>query len=176
MVTLDRDDITTALDELLDVLVSEQATAHIRIVGGAALAISFGRNETTADVDALYGSSDAVENAARAVARRRGWPDDWLNDKVKMFATHFDNVDDWVTFAVRDDVEIRIAGAPLLLAMKLRAARGRRDSTDIDVLLDEGDIRTVDEAQKVFERFYPEDVLPERAMRQLQARFPRLDG
>ena len=63
MVTLDRDDITAALGELLDALAAEHATAHVRIVGGAALAISFGRDGTTTDVDALYGSSETVENA-----------------------------------------------------------------------------------------------------------------
>ncbi len=172
MVTLERDDITAALGELLDALAAEHATAHIRIVGGAALAISFGRDGTTTDVDALYGSSDAVESATRAVARRRGWPDTWLNDKVKMFATHFDQPDDWTAFAVRDGIEIRIASARLLLAMKLRAARGRRDSADIDLLLDECGIETVDEAQGIFEHFYPEDPLPDRALRQLEARFP----
>lgn len=103
MVTLDRADIVDALGELLDVLVAERATAHIRIVGGAALAIDFGRDGTTADIDALYGSANAVDEAARAIARRRGWPDTWLNDKVKMFATHFDQEDDWSTFAVRYD-------------------------------------------------------------------------
>lgn len=176
MVTLDRDDIVDALDELLTALVAERATAHIRIVGGAALAINFGREGTTADVDALYGSSDTVEEAARTIARRRGWPDSWLNDKAKMFATHFDAEDDWVAYAVRGGVEIRIASAQLLLAMKLRAARGRRDAGDIDLLLDECEVHTVAEARGIFERYYPEEELSDRALRQLEARLSRSES
>ena len=70
-----------------------------------------------------------------------------------------------------DGVEVRIAGAPLLLAMKLRAARGRRDSADIDLLLDECALTNTAQAVQIFERYYPEEALPERARRQLEARF-----
>lgn len=172
MVTLDRDDILAALDELVEVLAAAGTRTHIRIVGGAAIAVRFTRDATTTDVDALYGSAPEVEAAAKHIARRRGWPDDWLNDRVKAFASHFDGPDDWVSFDVRDGVEVRIADAPLLLAMKLRAARGRRDAADIDLLLDACEIATVEEAVAVFERYYPEELLPTRAQAQLTARFP----
>jgi hypothetical protein len=172
LVTFDRDDILGALDELVGVLVAAQARAHIRIVGGAAIAVRFTRDATTTDVDALYGPAPEVEAAAREVARRRGWPDDWLNDKVKLFASHFDGPEDWVSFDVRHGVEVRVADAPLLLAMKLRAARGRRDAADIDLLLDACSITTAEAAVAVFERYYPEELLPPRAQAQLAARFP----
>lgn len=123
MVTLDRDEILAALDELVQVLV-----------------------------------------------------DDWLNDKVKAFASHFDGPEDWMAFDVREGVEVRIAAAPLLLAMKLRAARGRRDSADIDLLLDACEITTAEAAVAVFERYYPEELLPPRARAQLAARFPQRPG
>jgi hypothetical protein len=171
LVTLDRDDIIGALDELVGVLVAAQAPAHIRIVGGAAIAVRFTRDATTTDVDAIYGSAPEVEVAAKQVARRRGWPDDWLNDKVKLFTSHFDGPEDWVSFDVRDGVEVRVADAPLLLAMKLRAARGRRDAADIDLLLDACSITTADAANAVFEHYYPEELLPPRAQAQLTARF-----
>lgn len=171
MVTLDRDDILAALDELVEVLVATGARTHIRIVGGAAIAVCFTRDATTTDVDALYGSAPEVDAAARHIARRRGWPDDWLNDKVKAFASHFDGPEDWISFDVRDGVEVRIATAPLLLAMKLRAARGRRDSADIDLLLDACEITTAEAAVAVFERYYLEELLPPRARAQLAARF-----
>jgi hypothetical protein len=171
LVTLDRDDIIGALDELVGVLVAAQARAHIRIVGGAAIAVRFTRDATTTDVDALYGSAPEVEAAAKQVARRRGWPDDWLNDKVKRFTSHFDGPEDWVSFDVRDGVEVRVADCPLLLAMTLRAARGRRDAADIDLLLDACSITTADAAIAVFEHYYPEELLPPRAQAQLTARF-----
>ena len=172
MVTLDRDDILAALDELVEVLVAAGARAHIRVVGGAAIAVRFTRDATTTDVDALYGSAPEVEAAVQHIARRRGWPDDWLNEKVKAFSSHFDGPEDWVSFDVRGGVDVRIADAPLLLAMKLRAARGRRDAADIDLLLDACEIATAEAAVAVFERYYPEELLPPRAQAQLAARFP----
>lgn len=91
---------------------------------------------------------------------------------MKAFISHFDGPEDWVSFDVREGVEVRIADAPLLLAMKLRAARGRRDAGDIDLLLDACDISTAEAAVAVFERYYPEELLPPRAQAQLAARFP----
>lgn len=168
--TFDRGDIVSALNELVDVLIQAGAQSQIRIVGGAALAVCFTREATTTDIDAFYGSDSAVEAAALDIARRRGWPDNWLNDNAKQFASHFETDDDWADFEVRDGVTLRIARAELLLAMKLFASRGIRDSADIDVLLVACQMATVEDAVELFERYYPEEELSERAMRQLNAR------
>lgn len=170
-VTFDRDDIVAALDELVGQLAATGASSHIRIVGGAALAIHFHRDTTTTDVDALYGKDPAVEEAARQIARARGWPDTWLNDDVKMWTSHFDGPGDWTRFEVRDDVTVSVAGARLLLAMKLRAARGRRDAHDIEVLLDACGTTSVREAVVLYEEYYPEDGMGPSALPQLRARF-----
>lgn len=57
-----------------------------------------------------------------------------------------------------------LAPADLLLAMKLNAARGRRDARDIEVLLGICEIGSLGEAEAVFERYYPGDCLKERAV------------
>ena len=170
-VTFDRDAIISALAELVDELVRSGTQIQIRVVGGAAISVAFDRETTTTDVDALYGANPDVENAARTVAYRNGWPENWLNDNVKQFASHFDTADDWINLDIRNGVAIRVAGARLLLAMKLFAARGRRDSQDIDRLLDACAIKDIDGAIAVFERYYPEEELSERALRQLNERF-----
>lgn len=170
-VTFDRDAIIAALTELADELVRSGTQIQIRVVGGAAISVAFDRETTTTDVDAMYGANPDVEKAARTIAYRNGWPENWLNDNVKQFASHFDTADDWINLDVRDGVAIRVAGARLLLAMKLFAARGRRDSQDIDRLLDACAIKDVDGAIAVFDRYYPEEELSERAIRQLNERF-----
>ena len=144
---------------------------RLRVVGGAALSVAVDRETTTTNVDAMYGANADVENAARTIAYRNGWPENWLNDNVKQFASHFDTADDWINLDVRDGVAIRVAGVRLLLAMKLFAARGRRDSQDIDRLLDACAVADVDSAIAVFDRYYPEEELSERALRQLHERF-----
>lgn len=169
-VTFDRDDIVAALEELVAELTARRSSSHIRIVGGAAIAIHFHRDTTTTDVDALYGKDAHVEEAARQIARARGWPDTWLNDDVKMWTSHFDGPQDWTQFDVRDDVTVSVAGARLLLAMKLRAARGRRDARDIDVLLDACGISGFEEAVALYEEYYPEDGMGPSALPHLQAR------
>lgn len=174
-VTFDRDAIVAALGELVDHLAAASATSHIRIVGGAAVALQYGRPATTSDVDALYRADPAVEEAVIAIARRRGWPEDWLNDNVKMWTSHFDGPSDWAHFDVREDVTISVAAAPLLLAMKLRSARGRRDAPDIDVLLDACEIGSVTEAVELYDRYYPEDAMGPGALPQLETRFGTLD-
>lgn len=174
-VTFDRDDIVAALAELVDHLVAANASSHIRIVGGAAIAIQFDRHGTTTDIDALYRADPAVEEASRMIARRRGWPESWLNDKVKMWVSHFDGPGDWTHFKVHDDVTVSVAGADLLLAMKLRASRGRRDATDIDILLDACALTTVAEALALYERYYPEDAMGDGALPQLKARLEGSD-
>lgn len=93
-VTFDRDDIVSALSEFVDHLAAAHATSHIRIVGGAALAIRYNRDGTTTDVDALYGAAPAVEDALRRIADARGWPHTWLNQKVQMWTSHFDGPGD----------------------------------------------------------------------------------
>lgn len=152
-ITFDRSAIVAALVELADELVRSGTQIQVRVVGGAAISVAFDRETTTTDVDALYGANPGVEDAARTIAYRNGWPENWLNDNVKQFASHFDTAEDWINLDVRDSVAIRVAGARLLLAMKLFAARGRRDSHDIDRLLDACAISTTDEAIAVFERY-----------------------
>jgi predicted nucleotidyltransferase len=93
-VTFDRDAIIAALTELADELVRSGTQIQIRVVGGAAISVAFDRETTTTDVDALYGANPDVETAARTIAYRNGWPENWLNDNVKQFASHFDTAGD----------------------------------------------------------------------------------
>ena len=59
--------------------------------------------------------------------------------------------------------------------MKLGTGRRRRDSGDIDVLLDACGINSTAEAIDVFDRYYPNEVIAGPAMRQLRHRFERND-
>jgi hypothetical protein len=61
-----------------------------------------------------------------------------------------------------------VADERTLLAMKMRASRGRRDEVDIKFLLDECGINSVDEALALYEEYFPEDDLPDRAVPMLR--------
>ena len=78
-------DIRAAFDALSEELDQAGEHAELHIVGGAALVLLFGARETTKDVDAHFGASNAavVRKAAAKVAGKLSLPEDWLNDGAK---------------------------------------------------------------------------------------------
>ncbi|WP_250445467.1 DUF6036 family nucleotidyltransferase [Actinotalea sp. C106] len=169
----ERDDLVDGLTELATALADDGVSATLRVVGGAALALHHMDRGVTADIDALlYGDGEAVRHHVTRIARTRGWPEDWLNDAVKAYLP-LSGDPEWIQILVRDDVRVFVAPADMLLAMKLNAARGRRDSTDIAHLLDACSIRSVEAAEALFERYYPGEAMKERALADLTSRFTR---
>jgi hypothetical protein len=104
------------------------------------------------------------------MALERGWPEDWLNDKATMFEPDYGDPQ-WEVIAQEGDVVISAAPDDLLLAMKLRAGRGRRDTLDIDRLLDACGVDSLASAERIFERYFPHDAIADRALIQLRERF-----
>ena len=64
---------------------------------------------------------------------------------------------------------VQIASAELLLAMKLCANRGIRDTDDIGFLFAHCRIESVEEAQEIYERYHAQDVLTDSAAARVQA-------
>jgi hypothetical protein len=168
MTALDRDDIITGLRELVGELNEAGEVAGIRLVGGAALALRYFDRGTTQDLDVLHvrpGSDDAVAKAAGRVADRRGWDPEWLNFEV----TRADALPtmgravEWETVYDDGRISIEVASREALLAMKLRANRPGRDTRDIRMLLSLCGVTTLDEAEELYEEFYPGDLLSPRA-------------
>ena len=59
---------------------------------------------------------------------------------------------------------IQLAAKEALLAMKLRANRPGRDTNDIRQLMSLCDISTLEDAETLYEDFYPGDALTDRAV------------
>jgi hypothetical protein len=166
-----KESVEEALATLVDELLADGAEATIRVVGGAAVALQVGREAVTSDIDALYASSPEVKAAVERIAEARNWPPTWLNDAVKIYVSHYTDAGDWTIRAEEGGVVILVARQELLLAMKLRAGRGRRDSDDIDRLLDACGISSVAAAVGLFDCYYPQDEIAAPAMFQLEERF-----
>ncbi len=64
---------------------------------------------------------------------------------------------------------VSTAPAKMLLAMKLKANRGRRDADDIDRLLAICHVKSVDQAQQVYERYYAQETLSASAVARIDA-------
>lgn len=173
MAVFSHDGLVALLEELLDELASAGVEeVDVRVVGGAAIALAHDiEREATQDID-CSGSSDRKAVEAAAVAARRSLPSDWLNFKVQMFAPDPDHPEPgFEPIVVRGKRRVLVGVPSLLLAMKLHAARGRRDATDIDTLLDACGVSSVDEAIELYASYYRAEVLKPRAMVLLRQRF-----
>jgi hypothetical protein len=131
LVELDAERMRSLLDELDIRLQGRGVKASIYVVGGAAMALEYGRDGLTPDIDAVVGHRAVVEEA-RVLAERHGLPESWLNS----------NAAGWVpprpSWALRRATKlgltVHVAPAEHVLAMKLIALR-RKDRPDIRLLI-----------------------------------------
>lgn len=163
MVSLTRADMIDGLREVVARLHARGSSASIRIIGGAAIMLRYDEDRRiTPDIDASIHSDDDLAEIARAISDERGWPVDWLNAHAAGFVP-IAAEPLWEPLHDDDLVSIWVATPGSLLAMKLRAARPSRDADDIAMLLALLDISTVDEAEAVFEHYFPGELPPEPA-------------
>jgi len=92
--------------------------------------------------------SEGLRRGPGEVARRLGLPDGWLNDAAKGFLPGRPDADAHDIFEA-PGLRVMAASPKHLLAMKLLAARSRRDAADIRFLCGLLGIRTVSEALAV---------------------------
>ena len=137
---LTRDDIVAGLRELIAELASRGQTARIRLVGGAAIALTVDADRpSTVDIDAPLDPTGPVLEAAAAIAARHGWRTDWINDAATMFLPSGLGIrtPEWRTVHQGPHVTVQVASPQTLRAMKLHATprRGNRDAGDLAALL-----------------------------------------
>lgn len=167
--TLTRDDIVAGLRELVAELSSRGQTGRIRLVGGAAIALTVDVDRpSTVDIDAPLEPAGPVLEAAAAIASRHGWRADWINDAVTMFLPNGlgTRTPEWRTVHQGPHVTVQVASPDTLLAMKLHAAqrRGNRDAGDLAALLPLCGITSLQAAEQLYGDFYPGDGLTERTL------------
>lgn len=178
--SLNRADLLEALQELIRELRGRNVSGEIRIVGGAALALSYFERDVTQDIDVINvrgGDNGAVAEAALSVASKLDLNANWLNfevTQVDALPTLGKEVE-WHTIFSSEKITIQVASAEALLAMKLRANRPGRDINDIRALLALVGITNVTNAETLYESFYPGDALPDRAIRILGNLFAEED-
>lgn len=140
---LSRADIDVLLGDLDDELVRRGARADLFLVGGAAIAVAYDSQRSTRDLDAVFEPTTVVGEAAGVVGRSRGLPDGWLNDAVKGFLPGPDpEVRRYFEGAA---LNVDVASARYLLALKLFASRVETDADDIAFLYGQVGFTTVEE-------------------------------
>jgi hypothetical protein len=145
--------IIGALEALGNELTSEGVRGQIFIVGGAAMALAYSTRRVTKDIDAVFEPKSVIYAAAAKVAEELGLPEDWLNDAVKSYVPGPDEHPRPIPDV--HGIEVTTASPRYLLAMKLMAMRFGEDDADIEVLLRECGVRTVEEALDLLRSVYP---------------------
>jgi len=123
-------DVEPLLRELARRINESGQSAGIRVVGGAAIALINPARRITQDIDAVITPAGAWAEVSQIMALERGLPSDWINDAVKA-KLPFADLSDWQELLHEGDVTVFVAAPRMLLAMKLLANRGRRDTDDI---------------------------------------------
>jgi len=155
---LDSKTILRLFSALNDELRGMGVRGEIGICGGAVMCLVFNARESTKDVDAIFQPTREIRDASRAVADRLGVPEDWLNDAAKGYFLSQPPVRDVVELS---NLRVWAPQADYMLAMKCVSARF--DSHDLDdtrFLLAHLGIRSVDEASRIIEQYYPRKVIP----------------
>ena len=134
----------------------------IRIVGGAAIALMNQSRHSTADVDALLLPPEDLLAIAAEMAQEFHLSAHWLNDSAKAYVPLV-GLEDWIEIFREDEFTVSIGSPEMLLAMKLLANRGRRDTPDIEFLLEACGITSLADAQMIYERYHAQDVIPDAA-------------
>ena len=116
----------------------------------------------------------AVMEAARQIARERGWPSTWINEQATTYMPPPSKRRGAVVF---DHPALKVIAATNdhLLAMKARAARSV-DESDVEQLLRECGYNTVEQVETLVRGVFPDEGLGERQKLWLQGVIDRLSG
>jgi hypothetical protein len=185
MALLKKEDILRGLRKLHDQAKAAGMVVDIAIYGGATLAVAFDIRYATRDVDAaIHRDAVFLRDAAAEIATEEGWPENWLNDGVKGFASANEKMALLADFCDAQTGGLRIYTpvAEYFFAMKCMTMRpqgidGLHDMPDFEALADEINVSDAEAALSLVEAFYPASRIPpqvrfgvEKIMEQVVAR------
>ena len=165
---LDRARITQALRRLGALAHAEGVTLEVSLYGGAVFTLVYGSRDATKDVDALVRPAAVAQKLAKKVAVELDLPADWLNDNVKQFLAEKESKRELSGDEFGEGLRISVPTAHYLLAMKLRACRPplpgyAGDYADIRFLVTKMNLKSVEAAEAIHDKFFPHDALLEAA-------------
>jgi hypothetical protein len=151
---LSRADIMKYLEMMNERLKQKGLHGDICLFGGAVMCLVFESRTVTKDVDAVFAPTSEMYRIIQNIADEYHLPSDWLNPSVKGFVSSNHDVR---LFKRMSNLAIYTASPEYMFAMKCLAARGfeSKDREDIQFLAKHLKIKTLNEAIKILEKFYP---------------------
>ena len=173
---LDRRHLEDALREVMRLCGERGLDVRIVVVGGAAMALHYKMDrDPTRDVDCVVLAAPTVHHQvfeiADEVGQRRGFLDGWFNSGARLFLPDFGEPHEWQTYDTLGDATIWIAPPEIMFAMKLLAGRPNRDFDDLETLAKILGVKTQEQAQQIFDRFYPHDDMARQSSVWIQRHF-----
>lgn len=111
---------------------------------------------STKDVDAIFQPAKIMREIAKEIANEYDLVDDWLNDGVKGFLVEHPRA----VFLNLSHLIVMAADPEYILAMKSISARiDGTDSKDIEFLINELKITTIEEVFKIVDKYYPRRII-----------------
>jgi len=141
---LDRETLLALLGELGSRLDQRGVAVELYVVGGTAMTLAYDRERLTHDIDATWEDASELAEVVEGIARERGLPRDWLNDRVRPMLPRVVDVDQ-VEALVIPGIRVAVASPRHMIAMKARAARDARDLDDLILLCRHEGIASVEE-------------------------------
>lgn len=167
---MDRDEIEEALQVLGDEVETRGIDgAKLWICGGTVMVLRVRSRDATHDVDCALQPRRELLDAASAIAASLDLREGWLNDAASAYFP--DSADDHWNQPPRrfGALEVYFADDEMMLALKLRAGRGRLDRPDVVALIDRLGVSSEETALRIFENFYPDDVISAGGLATLRA-------
>jgi len=161
MSELNIDRVSVLLAELGERLAGRGIEGEIYVVGGAAMMLAYDRTRLTRDIDAVGVPQEEIDSEVRAMAKdHKDLGPDWLNARVLPMLPR--GVDSGrLQVLGGPGLTVNVASPKWLLAMKARAARGRRDLDDVWVLCQVLGLRTTAEVWQICDEVWGEDMIRE---------------
>lgn len=155
-----REKVVEALTELGVRLDARGIHGDIYIVGGTAMLLGYDRLVVTSDIGAVFTPIEVInEIVAEMYIENRRLGKDWLNSKVLPLLPRVADSGAWEALNIRG-LTVSVASPEFLLAMKARAARGRRDFEDVGVLVGILNYTELEEVWETCEAVWGFDVFP----------------
>lgn len=142
---------------------------EVGLCGGAVMCLVFQARESTKDVDGIFAPTKEIRLAAKRVAKKNNLPEDWLNDAAKGFF-----LQDPPKQTVMELSHLRVWApkADYMLAMKSISARfDSHDKTDVQFLIAQLELKSVEEVFAIIQKYYPKEKIPAKTQFLLEELF-----